>query len=51
VSRPQVDAVAIRAHHRVMRADPSTIDRCRNISAVASITSQMPAETNSPVGM
>src|SRR5215510_475469 len=26
VSRPQVDAVAIRAHHRVMRADPSTID-------------------------
>src|SRR5262249_47434607 len=26
VSRPQVDAGAIRAHHRVMRADPSTID-------------------------
>src|SRR6516225_820520 len=26
VSRPQVDAGALRAHHRVMRADSSTID-------------------------
>src|SRR6516162_318047 len=34
VSRPHVDAGAIRAHHRVMRADPSTIDGCPNLSAV-----------------
>src|SRR5215831_12298600 len=34
VPRPQVDPGAIRAHHRVMRAGPATIDGLRNTSAV-----------------